>query len=99
LRDVRQPNPRRIAVENPVPHKYARELIGKYQQKIQPWLFGHPDTKATCLWLKNLPPLMATMEETGRNPRCHKEPPSQERWKNRSRTYQGIADAMAAQWG
>lgn len=89
----------RVAVENPIPHKYAREMIGHYQQRIHPWLFGEPDTKATCLWLRNLPPLMATMIETGRNPKCFLQSPGPQRWKERSRTYQGIADAMAVQWG
>jgi hypothetical protein len=89
----------RVAIENPIPHKYARGIIGRYQQRVHPWLFGDPDTKATCLWLKNLPPLMATIIETGRNPKCFRAPPSLERWKNRSRTYQGIANAMAKQWG
>jgi hypothetical protein len=89
----------RIAIENPIPHKYARELIGRYHQLIHPWLFGEPDTKATCLWLKNLPPLMATMIETGRNPKCFMESPGPGRWKERSRTYPGIAKAMAEQWG
>lgn len=89
----------RICIENPIPHKYARELIGRYHQRIQPWEFGEPETKATCLWLKNLPPLMATIFETTRYPRCHMTAPSPERWKERSRTYRGIAKAMAEQWG
>lgn len=89
----------RIAIENPTPHRYARELIGRYQQAIQPWEFGVPETKRTCLWLKNLPPLMATIIECDRVSRCHLTPPSVVRWMHRSRTPQGIADAMAAQWG
>ena len=90
----------RVAVENPIPHKYALEYIGwKYDQIIQPWQFGHPETKATCLWLYNLPKLKATKVVEGRHGRVWKEPPSPERWKNRSRTYQGIAEAMAQQWG
>ena len=90
----------RIAVENPIPHKYALEIIGrKYDEIIQPWWFGVGDTKAICLWLKNLPPLMATVVHTGRYGRSHMESPSPERWKNRSRTYQGIAEAMPEQWG
>ena len=88
-----------IAIENPTPHKYARELIGDYQQAIQPWLFGVPETKRTCLWLRGLPPLMATMIETKRYPRVHMTPPSKTRWMERSRTPQGVADAMANQWG
>lgn len=90
----------RIAVENPIPHKYALERIGrKYDQLIQPWEFGHGETKATCLWLKNLPPLMATSLHSGREQRLHRLPPSPTRAKERSRTYQGIANAMAQQWG
>lgn len=88
-----------IAIENPIPHKYARELIGDYAQIIQPWQFGHGETKATCLWLKNLPPLRPTNIVNGRHGRVWREPPSPNRWKNRSRTYQGIASAMADQWG
>jgi hypothetical protein len=89
----------KICRENPIPHKYALDIIGrKYNQIIQPWQFGHGETKATCLWLKNLPPLKPTNIVEGRNARVHKEPPSKERWKNRSRTYQGIANAMAEQW-
>ena len=90
----------RIAVENPIPHKYALEIIGrKYDQIIQPWQFGHGETKATCLWLKNLPPLRPTNIVSGRDARIHKLPPSADRWKLRSITYQGVADAMAGQWG
>lgn len=89
----------RIAIENPTPHHYARNLIGDYQQAIQPYEFGVPETKRTCLWLKNLPPLMATIIETKRHPRVHLTPPGPNRWKERSRTPQGIADAMAKQWG
>ncbi len=92
------PIPRK-ALENPIPHKYAREIIGNYHQKIQPWLFGDPFSKATCLWLHNLPPLMATMIETTRKQKCFLESPGPQRSKNRSRTYPGIARAMAAQWG
>jgi len=90
---------KRIAIENPIPHKYALEIIGrKYDQIIQPWMFGHGETKATCLWLKNLPKLKPTNIVSGRIGRVWREPPSKDRWKNRSRTYQGIADAMAEQW-
>jgi len=87
------------ALENPIPHKYARKLIGNYQQIIQPWMFGHPESKATCLWLRNLPPLMSTVIETGREQRIWKLPPSKTRSQERSRTYEGIANAMADQWG
>lgn len=88
-----------IAIENPIPHKYARDLIGKYSQIIQPWQFGHGETKATCLWLKNLPKLVPTKIVDGREARVHKMSPGPDRWKKRSITYQGIADAMAEQWG
>jgi len=89
-----------IAVENPIPHKFALEIIGrKYDQIIQPWWFGEGETKATCLWLKNLPPLIATLVHPGRIQRLHRLPPSPERKTIRSRTYQGIAGAMAEQWG
>lgn len=91
---------RMLAVENPIPHRYALERIGrKYDQIIQPWQFGHGETKATCLWLKNLPPLRPTNIVSGREARIHKLPPSADRWKLRSVTYAGIASAMAAQWG
>jgi hypothetical protein len=90
----------RICIENPIPHKYALDIIGrKYDQIIQPWQFGHGETKATCLWLKNLEPLRPTSVVEGRSARVHKCPPSPDRWKERSRTYTGIAQAMAAQWG
>lgn len=93
------PVPRK-AVENPIPHRYAMQRIGrKYDQIIQPWQFGHGETKATCLWLDNLPPLRPTNVVSGREARIHKLPPSADRWKLRSMTYQGIADAMADQWG
>lgn len=88
-----------VAVENPIPHRYARERIGKYTQIIHPWQFGHGESKATCLWLRGLPLLRPTNIVEGRYPRAHLESPSPERWKNRSRTYQGIAIAMAEQWG
>ena len=90
---------RRIAIENPIPHKYARALIGRYTQLIQPWQFGHGETKATCLWLKNLPPLTPTNIVEGREARVHRMSPGPDRWKERSRTYKGIASAMAEQWG
>jgi hypothetical protein len=90
----------RIAVENPVPHRYAVERIGrKYDQRIQPWMFGHGETKATCFWLKQLPPLFATCVVMGREPRIHMMPPRPDRWKERSRTLPGVAEAMAMQWG
>lgn len=98
----------RIAVENPVMHKYAVEIIGrKHDQTVQPYQFGHPESKRTCLWLKNLPPLVPTdilstpesgkwdnQTPTGQN----KLGPSPDRWKLRSKTYTGIAEAMSTQW-
>ncbi len=87
----------RIALENPISVISSR--IRKPDQIIQPWMFGHPETKATCLWLKNLPKLVPTNIVEGRDNRVHREPPGPDRWKNRSRTMQGIADAMAEQWG
>ena len=87
----------RIALENPIGVISTR--IRKPDQIIQPWQFGHGETKATCLWLKNLPLLKPTKIVDGREGRVWKEPPSPDRWKNRSRTYQGIANAMATQWG
>ena len=88
-----------VAIENPIPHGFARNLIGEYTQKIQPWEYGHGDTKATCLWLENLQPLVPTDIVSGRRPWVHHLPPSPDRWKERSRTYPGIAAAMAKQWG
>lgn len=89
----------RICGENPIPHKYAREIMGNYSQIIQPYQFGHPESKATCLWLKNLDFLRPTQIVEGRYGRVWREGPSPDRWKNRSRTYEGIAQAMAQQWG
>lgn len=87
----------RIAVENPIGVLSTR--IRKPEQIVQPWQFGHGETKATCLWLKGLPPLVPTNIVPGREARIHRMPPSEDRWKKRSVTYQGIADAMASQWG
>ncbi len=87
----------RIALENPI--SIISSKIRKPDQIIQPWQFGHGEIKATCLWLKNLPKLAPTNIVEGRHARVHREPPSADRWKNRSRTLQGIADAMADQWG
>jgi hypothetical protein len=98
----------RIAIENPIMHKHAKERIGniKQTQVIQPWMFGHTEQKATCLWLKGLPALTPTnnvKEEMLKLParerqRLHYLPPSADRWKLRSTTYKGIAEAMATQW-
>ena len=87
----------RIALENPVSIISTR--IRKPDQIIQPWQFGHPETKATCLWLKGLPPIVPTDVVEGRAARVHRMPPSPDRGKHRSRTYTGIAAAMADQWG
>jgi hypothetical protein len=86
----------RIALENPVSVISSR--IRKPDQIIQPWQFGHGETKATCLWLKGLPKLTPTEIVDGREARVHKLPPSADRWKIRSTTYPGIAAAMAQQW-
>jgi hypothetical protein len=87
----------KICVENPRPIKHVG--LPPATQTIQPWMFGHGETKATCLWLKNLPLLVPTNIVEGREARVHKMPPSKDRWKERSRTYEGIAKAMAEQWG
>jgi len=87
----------RIVIENPI--GVLSTKWRKPDQIIQPWQFGHGETKATCLWLKNLPLLKPTNIVDGREARVHKESPAPDRWKKRSRTYQGIADAMAEQWG
>ena len=86
-----------IAIENPV--CIMSSLYRKPDQVIQPWQYGHGETKATCLWLKNLPLLQPTNIVEGREQRIHKMPPSADRWKERSKTFKGIADAMASQWG
>lgn len=100
FRECLNGNADRLAVENPIQHKYAVQRIGvKYSQIIQPWQFGHGETKATCLWLKNLPHLQPTNVVSGRRPRVHLLSPGPERWKERSRTLDGIASAMADQWG
>lgn len=86
----------RIAIENPV--SIISSKIRKPDQIIQPWQYGHGETKATCLWLKNLPRLIPTRIVSGREQRIHKMPPGPDRWKERSRTFPGIARAMAEQW-
>ena len=89
-----------ICVENPIPHGYAMVKIKqRYSQIIQPWQFGHGETKATCLWLKGLPKLQPTNIVSGRVQRLHRLSPSPERAKLRSETYSGIAIAMSEQWG
>lgn len=87
----------KIAIENPI--SIISSKIRKPDQIIQPWMFGHGETKATCLWLKNLPKLTPTNIVDGRFPAVHKMSPGPDRWKDRSRTYLGIAEAMGQQWG
>jgi len=87
----------KICIENPIPHKQA--MLPAYSQIIQPFWFGDPYQKATCIWLKGLVKLKPTNVVEGREQKCHKEPPSPDRWKNRSRSYPGIAKAMSEQWG
>lgn len=96
----------RICIENPI--SILSSVIRKPDQIIQPHNFGHPEFKATCLWLKNLPRLVPTCQleipakgtpEWKEWNRVHREPPGEERWKNRSRTFSGFAESMAAQWG
>lgn len=92
----------RVAVENPVMHKHARELIRNFEpasQTVQPWQFGHGETKAICLWLRGLPLLVPTQVVEGRMPRVHHMPPGPNRWRERSRFFPGVANAMASQWG
>lgn len=94
--------------ENPLPYIKARRIMGEWTQTIQPWMFGHGECKQTCLWLRGLPllepthrrdDLFALPEPIGREARIHRMPPSGSRAKERSRTYAGIAAAMAQQWG
>jgi hypothetical protein len=87
----------RWCIENPV--SVISSAIRQPDQIIQPWQFGHGEVKTTCLWLHNLPKLKPTSYAEGREARVHLMPPSPDRWKERSRTYQGIADAMGDQWG
>jgi len=88
---------KRIALENPI--SIISSHIRKPDQIIQPWQYGHGETKATCLWLQNLPKLQPTNIVEGREQRIWKMPPGENRWKERSRTFEGIAQAMANQWG
>lgn len=87
----------RIAIENPI--GILSTVVRKPDQIVQPWMFGHGETKATCLWLKDLPKLVPTNVVDGRDARVHRMPPGPDRWRKRSITYAGIADAMAHQWG
>lgn len=101
-------NCQRVAIENPIMHKYAVEIIGRrHDQLVQPWMFGHAERKATCFWLKGIPPLVQTEnvkdEMMGlpkrEQQRLHYLPPTPDRAKLRSKTFEGIAEAMADQWG
>lgn len=91
----------RIAVENPVMHGYAREIVGRGPDfTVQPWQFGDPAKKRTCFWTRGLPPLNPTSDMTAADARadCHLASPGPDRWKERSRTYPGLAQAIAEQW-
>lgn len=98
----------KVAIENPIPHCYSRNVLGDYTQIIQPWQFGHKEMKGTCLWLKGLPPLTPTnivgpppkdVVERRKWAKVHQASPGPDRWKERSRSFEGIAQAMAEQWG
>lgn len=95
----------RIAIENPVMHKYARDYLASawkvptFTQSIQPWQFGHGEIKRTCLWLRGLDSLQPGEIVSGRTARVHRASPGPDRWKERSRTFEGVAKAMAEQWG
>lgn len=90
----------KVAVENPVMHRYARERVGRRPDfTIQPWQFGEGEVKRTCFWTRGLLPLQPTNVVPGRRARVHRCPPGPDRWRERSRTLPGVADAMAEQWG
>lgn len=92
----------RVCIENPVMHGHAKQRITNYQppaQTIQPWQFGHGETKRTCFWLRNLPPLKPTNVVEGRVPRVHRMPGGKNQARERSRFFPGVAEAMAQQWG
>jgi hypothetical protein len=96
------PHIERVCIENPIMHGHAKRRIRGYRapaQFVQPWQHGHPETKATGLWLRNLPELAPTRVVPGRLARVHRMPGGKNQWRERSRTYAGIASAMAAQWG
>lgn len=97
VRDLLDAPVPKVALENPVGIISTR--IRKPDQIVQPWQFGHGEVKATCLWLKGLPLLSPTDVVSGRHARVHREPPGPDRWKKRSRTLEGLAEAMAEQWG
>ena len=96
VRSLIECNIPRWALENPI--SIISSHFRKPDQIIQPWMFGQGETKATCLWLKGLPKLTPTNIVEGREQRCHKMGPSPDRWKNRSRTFKGVAEAMSIQW-
>lgn len=91
----------KIAIENPIPHHYTTDMVGRYTQLIQPYQFGDPESKATCLWLKGLPPLVPTklIPKHLRKQSTFLASPGPGRAHERSRTFHGIANAMAKQWG
>ena len=90
----------RVAVENPVMHGYAKAIVGRSADFfVQPWMFGHGEIKRTGFWTRGLPVLEPTNVVDGRKATVHRMTPGSERWKHRSRTYTGIAEAMAVQWG
>lgn len=97
VRDLMNASIPRIAIENPISVISSR--IRSPDQIVQPWQFGHGESKSTCLWLHRLPKLIPTNVVAGREPKVHWAAPGPNRWKVRSKTYQGIADAMASQWG
>lgn len=87
------------ALENPIPHKYAKAIIGNYDMLTQPFHHGHEESKATCFWLDNLPPLFKTrIVKPVKGSAMHKLPPTKDRWKLRSKTYDGISEAIVNQW-
>lgn len=93
---------RRKCIENPIMHRHAKALVDNYRdpaQSVQPWQFGHGETKRTCFWLDGLPPLQPTQVVAGREARVHRMSPGPNRWRERSRFFPGIAAAMADQWG
>lgn len=90
---------KRIAIENPQPHPYVIQWVGRFHDKIQPYMFKIPETKGICFWLYRLPPLMSTVTESKREARIHYMSPGENRSKERARFYPEIADAMADQWG
>lgn len=96
---LKNANAKMIAIENPRPHPYVLKMVGNFSDFVQPWMFGDPETKGICLWLKGLPPLMSTVMESTRDDIKHRLPPSPERAKLRSEFFPGVADAMADQWG